>query len=162
MLLLNKTYQIFKFCTALSQAPDITNFPHNKNKHPMSNAAYRYRVYIFIIRKIYKVRCLCAWSLLNTTWETFVLILEDFIRLEIGNQQILKAEKSAKSRVINDVVETNKQWIINICLIIFLTSNIKIMHLCITSFMLVFFVDRLGDVMKSSSDSTAVGPGVGL
>lgn len=36
------------------------------------------------------------------------------------------------------------------------------MHLCITSFMLVFFVDRLGDVMKSSSDSTAVGPGVGL
>lgn len=49
----------------------------------MSNAAYRYRVYIFIIRKIYKVRCLCAWSLLNTTWETFVLILEDFIRLEI-------------------------------------------------------------------------------
>lgn len=62
----------------------------------------------------------------------------------------------------NDVVEINKYWIINICLIIFFISNIKRMYLYIILFMFVFLVDRFGDVMKLLLDFMVVGLGVGF
>lgn len=67
----------------------------------------------------------------------FCLNFVRFYKIRNRKPANIKDWQSAKSRVKNDVVETNKQWIINICLIIFLTSNIDnsfmhyLVHACL-------------------------------